>query len=112
MAKVFIHPMGFHCHFEEATYDHGNRIALKMIAADSHMDCLPGEVVGVASVNMPHIPLEEDQVLIKDYSEGQGMLEALTQAGIVTPTGAAVPSGFVTLPIVTLNRETFKEYCL
>jgi len=38
--------------------------------------------VATATVNMPDIALEADEVLIKDYSENQGMAQAFEDAGI------------------------------
>lgn len=38
--------------------------------------------VATATVNMPDIALEADEVLVKDYSENQGMAKAFEAAGI------------------------------
>ncbi len=86
-------------------YQVGNAIAL----------CLHDETTGmreiVATVNMPHVPLGPNQVLIKDYGENTGMLAALEKAGVVARTGRTVKAGFVSvevcelLPIVGLPLE-------
>ena len=39
--------------------------------------------IAAATVNVPAVPLEENQVLIKDYGENEGMLAALEAADIV-----------------------------
>ena len=39
------------------------------------------------------LDLEEDQVLIKNYSENEGVLNALIEAGIVTPAERLVRVG-------------------
>jgi hypothetical protein len=36
-----------------------------------------------ASVNLPNHPLLEDEVAIKDYSENEGIADALAKAGII-----------------------------
>jgi hypothetical protein len=38
--------------------------------------------VATATVNLPDVALETDEVLIKDYSENQGMSKAFEDAGI------------------------------
>lgn len=44
-------------------------------------------------------------VAIKDYSEGKGMLQALTEAGVVGLPEAYIPSGYVVIPICKLLFE-------
>ena len=46
-----------------------------------------------------------NEVLVKDYSENQGMLKFLTENNIVTWTGRTVASGYVELYICFLNPE-------
>ena len=45
-----------------------------------------GMPYAMATVNDPDVELEPAQVLIKDYSENFGMVDALVAAGIVTRT--------------------------
>lgn len=65
-------------------------------------DAATGEEVTVATVNMPMVPLGAGEVLIKDYSENEGVLKALEEAGWVKSTGERVRTGFVEIPKVTL----------
>ena len=58
-----------------------------------------GETGAVATVNAPDVPLLPHQLLIKDYSENEGMLAALEKAGIVKASGLYVRSGHVSLPV-------------
>ena len=51
---------------------------------------------------MPEVALEADEVLIKDYSENEGMTEFLEREGIVKRTGRVVGSGYVTIPVCKL----------
>jgi hypothetical protein len=74
------------CTVEKAAYGNG-RPALVLRDAED------GEQVAVATVNLPGVPLNPGEVFIKDYSENEGMLAALVRAGIVEPSGEAVPSG-------------------
>ena len=61
-----------------------------------------GEDYAIASVNMVNEPLADGYAFIKDYSENEGMLDALVKAKIVQPTGRMVDSGFVTIPEVKI----------
>lgn len=75
---------------------YGNgRPAIVLVGSD-------GECAAVATVNVPEAPLLPNQVLIKDYSENEGMLAALEQAGLVKPLGVSVRSGHVSMPLCQL----------
>lgn len=74
-------------------YSNG-RIALELIDAED------GETVMVATVNIPDAMIEKDELIIKNYSENEGVLEALQKEGIVGPIIKTVRTGFVTCPVV------------
>lgn len=59
--------------------------------------------VATCTVNMPDVPLRRNQVLIKDWSENEGMAAALEAAGVIKPTGQTVRSGFVEIPVCELQ---------
>jgi hypothetical protein len=46
-----------------------------------------------ATVNIPEAELADDHVLLKGWSENEGVPEALVKAGIVELTGRQVPTG-------------------
>lgn len=52
-----------------------------------------GFPVARATVNVPEASLAPDELVIKDYAENAGMLDALIEASIVTPAGRTVPVG-------------------
>lgn len=56
-----------------------------------------GEPLATATVSMPELMLERDEVAIKDYSENQGMMKSLMDAGIIGEPLSYVPTGFVTV---------------
>jgi len=60
--------------------------------------------VATATVNMGD-KLPKDQAYIKDYSENEGMLEALADAGIVKEVIGRKVSGFVIVPLCTLDLD-------
>lgn len=66
------------------------------------VDKFTGQPVAVATKVVPGVSLENDEVIIKSYSENEGMLSALASAGVVEPTGKTIPSGFVELDICKL----------
>lgn len=77
-----------------------NRTAIQLI------DAVDGEPYATASVNVPDVLLLDNEVLVKDYSENEGMLDFLTKHNIVTPTQNGVQSGFVWLPVAIVNDES------
>ena len=61
-----------------------------------------GEPIAVASINLPHEALEPDEIFIKDYSENEGMLDALVKAEIIFPLHCRVPVGHTTAALCRL----------
>jgi hypothetical protein len=58
----------------------------------------------IATTNLPDLKVKcENEVLIKDYSENEGIKMFLEKHNIVTFTGKTVVSGWVELYICTLN---------
>ena len=74
--------------------------------AISLVDVEDGLSYAVATTNLPDLRVKsEDEVLIKDYSENEGMLKFLISNNIVTFTGKTVVSGWVELYICILNPK-------
>lgn len=59
-----------------------------------------------ASVNLPDVLLQPNEVLIKDYSENEGITNFLHKHNIVTPTNNWVRSGYVEVQVCVLNPES------
>jgi hypothetical protein len=70
------------------------------------LDFEDGSLYATATVNIDDVLLADNEVLIKDYSENEGMLDFLTKNNIVTPTPNGVQSGFVWVPVAILNDES------
>jgi len=70
------------------------------------MDVDDGCPVMVATVNLPAVSLGESEVIIKNYSENEGVLEFLQENEIVGPVKREVQTGWVTCPIVDLLKRT------
>jgi len=62
-----------------------------------------------ATVNMPEVDLQKDQIILKNWSENTGIPEALVKAGLVEITSEAVSNGFVAAPIATMKPELLSE---
>ena len=88
------------CELVQQQYQNG-RLALQLVAwdNDSDKDVVKGELIASCTVNMPDVPLEPNEVLIKNYSENQGMLAALLIAGVVRKTEKSVQSGWAKISI-------------
>ena len=66
-------------------------------------DMSDGFPFATATVCVEDDLLKEDEVAIKDYSENEGLLDALIEAEVVEPPHAFIQSGFVKIPICKLK---------
>jgi hypothetical protein len=89
----------YEVYIEKRKYSNG-RVSLQLI------DVTDGMPHSVATVNLPDVLLADNEVLIKDYSENDGMLNFLTENNIVIPTERGVQSGHVWVPVAILNPES------
>ena len=82
-----------HCHNKQLTVvfaKYGNdRIAL--VLSEPGAD---GPAYFKATVNIPEADVPEGHVLLKGWSENEGLPRAMVKAGIVELTGRQVPTGF------------------
>lgn len=56
----------------------------------------------VATLNLPNEDLEDDEVIIKDYSENEGIYGCMLRAGHIGPELRRVRSGWITAPVCKL----------
>lgn len=56
----------------------------------------------VATINLPDQPLEKNEVIIKIYSENEGLYEMMLQAGHIGPELRRINSGFISAPVCKL----------
>ena len=68
------------------------------------LNSLDGERLATATVALDVLP-EEGNVFIKDYSENQGILKSLQDAGVVGDVIRSVPAGFTHVHEVKLLLE-------
>lgn len=84
------------CELDLAKYRNNDRTCITLI------DVEDGEVILFATTNVPEIPLEDDEVIIKDYSENEGVLDALILAKVISSPIRYVQQGYITFPICKL----------
>jgi len=77
-------------------YGHNNQVAIILLDAETR------ETIAIATSCLDK-EFEDNETAIKDYTENEGMLRTLIDAGIVTETGKTYNSGFADFPIVTVN---------
>lgn len=89
---------GTNCELDKKYYGNG-RIAIVLINAITQTtQC-------VATVNLPDIHLEADEVCIKDYAENIGVLKALVNEKIISEPIRFTQSGYVNIPICKLLKQ-------
>lgn len=89
----------WNCDLKFAKYGNGCT-AIMLVAAED--DEIPGEPIATASVNLEDGVVGEGEIAIKDYSENEGMLEAMVDAGIVSEPLRMEASGYVEIPVCKL----------
>lgn len=88
--------MGEELNVKLSKYANGQN-AMQLVDQDSH----PFMTASVAhDVNIP-----DDCVIIKNYSENEGILQALIEAGIIEKPFCEIPTGFVTLYVAVLITD-------
>jgi hypothetical protein len=90
---------GFTCSVEISMYPSGN-------TAVTLNDVEDGFPVATVTINTKVELPSKRHIVIKNYSENEGILEALEEAGIVKRTGRFVAAGFSQCPIAELQIET------
>ena len=97
------------CRVVPTKYTNNGSLALTLKEVDT------GEPIATASINMidddaqalidKHFGYEQIPVYIKDYSENQGMLVALQEAGVVSDVVEYFHSGYIRVPLVILTNQ-------
>ena len=85
----------YNVRLEFGKYSNG-RPAIELIEAET------GEPVLMATVNIPDADLKGREIVIKNYSENEGVLQFLLQHSIIGPVKREIGIGFVSCPVVDL----------
>jgi len=89
---------GWDCEVQVLRYANG-RPAIQLVDAQT------GEPLARATVNLPDEYLSPNEVFIKNYSENEGILDALVAGGVVVPPHRYVKTGHVRVGQCHLVRE-------
>ena len=84
--------LGYKAYMMKRKYPNG-RVALEFLDPED------GCPITVATVNLPNVHMDSDEVGIKHYSENQGILKEMIDQGIISTPVRYEPSGFVDIPI-------------
>lgn len=87
---------GFKCEIMIQKYGTGNP-AVRLLDAEDGMP------VVVATTNVDG--LDSDEIAIKDYSENEGVYNALLDAGVIFPKHRELSTGYVTVPVCKLTND-------
>ena len=97
---------GIECSVTLAKYGN-DRKALMLDASSGEYE---GEPVAVATVNLPDDPINnDDEVFIKNWSENEGILEALQEAGIVGKVIGTARTGMAIAHKVEINYDVIPK---
>lgn len=91
-----VHFKNWDCVVKQGKYIDNNNTALVLFEE------ITGEIIAKATVNTGET-LPEDFAFIKDYSENEGVLEALKNAGIIKEIVGKTQLGYVEAPLVKLD---------
>lgn len=83
------------CFIEMGTYPNGRK-AIELVNAKN------GEAVLVATINVPEVEINGDEVIIKNYTENEGVLDALIKSKVISNPIRTIQTGYITAPICKL----------
>lgn len=86
----------YDCIIHKSAYINNDRTAIYLIDAET------SEPILTATVNVVDEIIEDDEVIIKNYSENDGILTTLVANGIVSLPIRFVNMGHVTVPVCKL----------
>ena len=106
--------MNFSIKTKFATYDNcffkTGKYADNTPAIHIHQNTQYGvEPILTATVSLG-VPLPDGCILVKDYSENEGVLEFLKNLGVVTKVMCYLPSGYVSIPVCKYDPKTLARY--
>jgi hypothetical protein len=84
-------------------HQYGNgRIALELIEDVADPEQEYAESIAICTINLPDQLINDGEVIIKNYSENVGILEALIKANVVSQPLCYLSSGFINAPVCKL----------
>lgn len=89
--------LGFSATMSKKMYEN-QRIAIQFT------DTEDGSIITMATVNLPDVKIEENEITIKDYSENEGILDEMINQGIISKPLRHENTGYVRIPICKLLK--------
>ena len=83
--KIFAY--GEEIEMKETQY-RNKRAAIQLVSAET------GEPYGMLTVNIPEFPLDEEEILVKAWSENEPYRAPALATGLFQDTGKRAPAGF------------------
>ena len=87
----------YDCRVQWSRHAKSRRPALLLVNARA-----PGDVIAVATMDLPDVDLAEGEVALQDVGPSAGVLEALTNAGVVSAPVRFIEHDEQQIPICTL----------
>lgn len=84
---------GWDCRIKVGRYPATDQIYIQLVDADD------GSPVATASVAVGEVSIDPDKVIIKNWSENEGIADALIDAGVIGEPITEIPTGFVTASV-------------
>ncbi len=103
-AAMIVHFAGFTCTTQWSRYASNDRVALTLIDED-------GMPVATATCNLGTSQLGDNEIIIKDWSENEGMVDALINADVVDRVVRDDHTGFTSVKVCLLTCEAIDEIC-
>ena len=85
------------CRIQWSRHAQSRRPAILLVNARA-----PGDVIAVATIDLPEVELDEGEVALHDFGASAGVLEALTSAGVVSAPVRYIERDAQQIPICTL----------
>lgn len=93
---------GNNCEIKKSKYSTNGNLALMLFDKET------GQKVSNVTINTLQ-RMDEDVAAVKDYSENEGMLEAITEAGLIKNDLGSIQVGFTMCNIVRFDLSEVDE---
>lgn len=90
----------YDCRVQWSRHAQSRRPAILLVNAHA-----PGDVIAVATLDLPDVALAEGEVAIQDFGASAGVLEALTTAGVVSAPVRFIARDGQQIPVCTLRVD-------
>lgn len=89
--KVNLYGTKYNTTFSVNQYGVSGRVAIELFMMGEY----GREPFGILTCNLPYVPLEDGEVIIKNWSENEDIAKAALASGYFKDTGKRVATGFV-----------------